>query len=66
MKYFVCIICGLPQMNNFISCERKNKMPKIECVVLNAVKDLVFPVILSAREESGLAFEKPSPQILRP
>ena len=29
-------------MNNFISCERKNKMPKIECVVLNAVKDLVF------------------------
>ena len=34
-------------MNNFISCERKNKMPKIECVVLNEAKTLVRFVILN-------------------
>jgi len=54
MKYFVCIICGLPQMNNFISCERKNKMPKIECVVLNEAKTLVRFVILNGVKNLAL------------
>ena len=56
-------------MNNFISCERKNKMPKIECVVLNAVKDLVLPVILRSAARKDLALDSQHsqvPEILRP
>jgi len=41
-------------MNNFISCERKNKMPKIECVVLNEAKTLVRFVILNGVKNLAL------------
>ncbi len=52
-------------MNNFISCERKNKMPKIECVVLNAVKDLVLPVILRSAARKDLALDFQHSQVPR-
>ena len=52
-------------MNNFISCERKNKMPKIECVVLNEAKDLVLPVILRSAARKDLALDSQHSQVPR-
>ena len=41
-------------MNNFISCERKNKMPKTRGVVLNEAKTLVRFVILNGVKNLAL------------